>query len=302
MGNALSAKPNIYDTITTHIIAGIAGNAGTCVMPWHSGLVPVAMPRNALTEMWYHGINVVTLWATSATKLYPSGYWASYEQWRKLGAQVRKSERGTPIVFYKKLDGESGQDVGEEADAPRFVLRHSHVFNVAQVEGWDLPVPARAADVELNAQVGALIASVKADIRHGFAVACYRRTGDYIEMPAPEQFVGTPTSSPAEAYHAVLLHELTHWTGAEHRLARLFGMRFADRDYAFEELVAELGAAFLCAAFGIVNAPRPDHAAYIAHWLDILGQDNRAIFKAAGLAQQAVEYLGTLAAGSLNTA
>src|SRR4029077_9721315 len=107
------------------------------------------------------------------------------------------------------------------------------------------------------------------------SIACYRRKLDYIEMPAPEQFVGAPTSSPTEAYYAVKLHELVHWTGAPHRIDRAPGKRFGDADYAFEELVAELGAAFLCSAFGIVNAPRPDHAAYIAHWLEILRKDNR---------------------------
>ena len=103
------------------------------------------------------------------------------------------------------------------------------------------------------------------------------------------------TSSPTEAYHAVLLHELTHFSGAPHRLNREFGKRFGDRAYAFEELVAELGAAFLCSAFGIVNEPRADHAAYISSWLDILDRDHKAIFTAASMAQVAVEYLRTLA-------
>jgi antirestriction protein ArdC len=291
-----ASKSNIWDAVTAQIVAAIEAGAGTCVMPWHGGAAPVAMPCNAFTDTHYRGINVVMLWARGTEQLYPSGYWASYEQWRKLGAQVRKGERGAPIVFYKKLDGGPDTDAGEEAEAPRFVLRHSHVFNFAQVDGWELPLSSRPSDVELNEQVAAFIAAVRADIRHGYAIACYRRKEDCIEMPAPERFTGTPTSSATEAYHAVLLHELTHWTGAEHRLARVLGRKFGDNDYAFEELVAELGAAFLCAAFGIVNAPRPDHAAYIAHWLRILGQDNRAVFRAAGMAQEAVEYLRELAA------
>lgn len=114
---------------------------------------------------------------------------------------------------------------------------------------------------------------------------------DYIEMPSPEMFIGTGTSSPTEAYHAVLLHELTHWTGAEHRLNREFGKRFGDKAYAFEELVAELGAAFLCSAFRITNEPRLDHAAYISSWLDILHRDTKAVFTAANRAQEAVQIL-----------
>ena len=100
-------------------------------------------------------------------------------------------------------------------------------------------------------------------------------------MPSPEWFVGSDTSSALQSYYAVLLHELTHWSGATHRLSREFGQRFGDQAYAMEELVAELGAAFLCSLLGIANEPRPDHASYIGSWLDILGRDNRAIFTAA---------------------
>ena len=290
------SRPSIYEAVTGQIIAAIEVGAGTSVMPWHASIVPMAMPKNAATGMPYHGVNVVGLWAQAVNKRLMSGYWASYQQWRKLGAQVRGGERGSLVVFYKKLDGEPENGPADEADAPRFVIRHSPVFNAAQVDGWEHPNLARPSEVEVNAQIEAFVQATKADIRHGGIEACYRRQADYIAMPRQERFTGTPTSSPTEAYYAVLLHELTHWTGAPHRLDRVFGNRFGDREYASEELVAELGAAFLCSAFGIVNAPRPDHAAYIAHWLDILDRDNRAIFKAASMAQQAVEYLRTLAA------
>ncbi len=287
-------KSDIYETVTAHILAAIEAGVGTCVMPWHGGVVPVSLPVNAATDKHYRGINVIVLWARAAQLLYPSGYWASYEQWRLLGAQVRKGERGTPIVFYKPLDAQH-ELADDGADAPRFVLRYSHVFNFAQIDGWELPNRAASTEIEINAQTAAFIAAIGAQVRHGSAVACYRKREDYIEMPSPAQFTGTPTSSATEAYHAVLLHELTHWTGAAHRLDRAGGRRFGDSDYAFEELVAELGAAFLCSAFGIVNTPRPDHAAYIAHWLRILGQDRRAIFKASSKAQEAVEYLRSIA-------
>ncbi len=296
-GTVLSeSKASIYEAVTAEIVAAIEAGAGTCVMPWHSGVVSMAMPVNAATGMPYRGVNVVALWAQAATKGYITGYWASYQQWRKLGAQVRKGERGALIIFYKKLDRDT--DANNETDVPRVVLRASHVFNAAQVDGWDIPIHKRPSEIEINAQIEAFVRATQADIRHGSPVACYRRQGDYIAMPAPEQFIGTPTSSPTESYYAVLLHELTHWTGAAHRIDRVFGRRFGDHDYASEELVAELGAAFLCSAFGIVNRPRPDHAAYIAGWLEILGRDNRAIFTAAGMAQEAVEYLRILAASA----
>lgn len=292
------SRPSIYESVTRQIVDAIEVGAGTCVMPWHGSVVPMAMPKNAATGMPYHGVNVVALWAQAANKRLMSGYWASYQQWRKLGAQVRGGERGSLVVFYKKLHGEPENGPADAVDAPRLVIRYSHVFNAAQVDGWEHPNPARLSEVEVNAQIEAFVRATKADLRHGGIEACYRRREDYIAMPKPERFTGTPTSSPTEAYYAVLLHELTHWTGAPHRIDRVFGKQFGDREYAGEELVAELGAAFLCSAFGIVNAPRPDHATYISHWLDILDRDNRAIFKAAGMAQQAVEFLRALATAS----
>jgi antirestriction protein ArdC len=291
------SKSNVYEAVTAQIIAAIEAGAVRCVMPWHAGVVPLTMPINAATEMPYHGVNIVSLWAQAATRRYITGYWASYHQWRKLGAQVRGGERGSLIIFYKKLEADEAD--GDDG-SPGFVIRLAHVFNAEQVDGWELPQSKRQSRVEKNAQIEAFVQATKADIRHGSIIACYRRKLDYIDMPAPEQFVGTPTSSPTEAYYAVLLHELTHWTGAPHRIDRTFGRRFGDTDYAFEELVAELGAAFLCSAFGIVNEPRPDHAAYIANWLNILSQDNRAIFTAARLAQEAVEFLRALVVSRSN--
>lgn len=114
---------------------------------------------------------------------------------------------------------------------------------------------------------------------------------DYIAIPDKARFVGSPTSTATECYYSTLLHELVHWTGAEHRLNRTFGERFGDAAYAAEELVAELGAAFLCADLGVTNDPRPDHAAYVASWLKILRSDSRAIFTAASLSTAAVTYL-----------
>jgi len=293
----LSQRVDVYESVTAQIIAAIEDGVERCVMPWQGATVPVAMPLNALTEMRYHGVNVVSLWAQAATRLYPTGYWASYEQWRKLGAQVRKGERGSVIIFYKKLDGDEEPETDDcGADVPRIVMRHSHVFNFAQVDGWELPDAAkRPSEVVPDEQIAAFVDATKADIRHGGYQAFYHRQDGYITMPEQQAFRGSPTRSPSEAYYAVLLHELTHWTGASHRLDRAKAKRFADRDYAFEELVAELGAAFLCSAFQLVNLPRPDHAAYIASWLRILNHDRKAIFAAASLAQQAVEYLRVLA-------
>ena len=287
------SKSDVYHTVTNQIIAAIEAGAGTCKMPWHAGIVSMTMPINAATDAPYRGVNVVSLWASAAVKRYTTGYWASYKQWQKVGAQVRKGERGSVIVFYKEYERSDSET--DDDGRPRFVATATRVFNAEQVDGWEFPQSPRASQVEIDEQIEAFVRTTKADVRHGSPIACYRRREDYIDMPKPEQFIGTPTSTPTEAYYAVLLHELTHWTGAPHRIDRTFGKRFGDRDYALEELVAELGAAFLCSAFRIVNEPRPDHAAYISNWLDIMDRDHKAIFTAASMAQQAVEYLRTLA-------
>lgn len=295
-------RPDVFQSITAKIVAAVEAGAGAATMPWHGGIVPPTFPMNAATDKAYRGVNVVALWVDAMSKRYISGYWASYKQWQTLGAQVRKGERGSIIVFYKPLNqpelGVQNAEAGEEqTNGFRFVARASHVFNAEQVDGWTPPVPVPKSIVQINEEVAAFINAVGANVRHGFSMARYRRDLDCIEMPGPEMFIGTSTSSPTEAYHAVLLHELTHYSGAPRRLNREFGKRFGDKAYAFEELVAELGAAFLCSAFRITNEPRADHAAYVSSWLDILSRDTKAVFTAASQAQEAVQFLTELAAG-----
>jgi len=286
------SKYDPYQTITEKIVAAIEAGVGTFMMPWHGGAAPLNMPVNAGTDASYRGVNVVALWAEAAVKKYVSGYWASYRQWQTLGAQVRRNERAATIVFFKKIEKEEESDDGE---LPRFVARISRVFNSHQVDGWDFPQQKPTSQVEINERMEAFVLATKAEVRHGGDVARYRHDQDCIEIPDRERFVGTGTSSPTESYYGVLLHELTHWSGAPHRLNRVFGKRFGDRAYAFEELVAELGSAFLCSIFGITNEPRYDHATYLSSWLDILDRDSKAIFTAASHAQRAVECLAGLA-------
>lgn len=279
---------SIYHSVTQKIIEAIQAGSQTFKMPWHSVDHSVDMPINAATDAQYRGINVLSLWVDAMKKGYPSGAWASYQQWQKLGAQVRKGERGSTIIFYKQLDHEKGE---EGRPGPAFVARASRVFNAAQVEGWTAPVEPPKPGFEKNNQAEVFVAATGARIRHGFNTAKYRRDLDDIEMPSPGWFIGTDTSTPLQSYYGILLHELTHWSGAPHRLGREFGQRFGDEAYAMEELTAELGAAFLCSLLGIANEPRPDHAAYVGSWLKVLKQDSHAIFTAANRAQLATEYL-----------
>jgi antirestriction protein ArdC len=287
---------NVYAAVTNKIIGAIERGAGAYRCPWHASGPLLTLPTNAATLAEYRGVNVLALWVDALSKGYPTGMWASYKQWQNVGAQVRSDEHGALIVFYKRaeLTPNEPDDHDTHSDL-RFYARASWVFNASQVDGFTPPQSETRTEVERIQEAEAFVEAIAPNVQHGFQMACYRRKADTIEMPDREAFVGTETSSPTESYYATLLHELTHWSGAPHRLNREGGKRFGDDAYAMEELVAELGAAFMCAAFGIASEPRTDHAAYIATWLKVLKQDNRAIFTAASKAQEAFEHLAYLA-------
>jgi len=288
---------DVYRTITDRIVEAIERGAGKFVMPWHGS--NIARPQNAHTGSDYHGVNILALWAEACLSGFSTGWWATYKQWQEAGGQVRKDEKASTIVFFKRLDedkAEEGEDGGRRV---RLVARASRVFNADQVDGWVPPAPIYPfGSAEAILSVSALVQSSRAVIRHGGTMACYRIDEDRIDMPPIEDFVGTLTSSPTEAYAATLLHELVHWTGAVHRLDRGFGAAFTKETLAAEELVAEIGAAYLCADLGVSNQPRPDHAAYVAHWLRLLKDDHRAIFTASRLADRAASFLHDLAAAA----
>lgn len=291
MRNSAPSKDrfDLYRTVTDKIVAAIEAGADAFVMPWHVA-ADTGRPINAQTGQQYRGVNVLTLWAQAVSSGFETGWWASYRQWARLGAQVRRGQRGTVVVFYRRLNTAPTDEL-DESEQVRLIARASRVFNLDQVSGWDPPEQAQVPVVEAVGQAEALVTATGAIVVHGGSHACYRRDHDRIELPARERFRGSPTSTASEAYYATLLHELTHWSGATHRLDRTFGTRFGDNDYAMEELVAELGAAFLCADLRITNEPRLDHAAYVANWLKVLKEDRRAIFTAAARANDAAAYL-----------
>ncbi len=289
MTSSLTAQPNVYQAVTDRIIEAIEAGAGEFVMPWHQASARIGRPTNAATGKRYQGTNVVALWAEGSLSKFRSGFWATYRQWQALGAQVNRGERSATIVFYKPLKGT--EDGEEDLPGRRLVARASRVFNADQVAGWEAPGLERPNLAEALPAVEAFVAVTGALISHGHDHAGYNRQVDRIELPDRDRFIGTTTSTPTEAYYATALHELTHWSGAPHRLAREFGKRFGDEAYAVEELVAELGAAFLCADLSIANEPRPDHAAYVSHWLSVLEADRKVMFLAARLASEAAAYL-----------
>lgn len=291
----LSQSPrDIHRQITEKIVAAIETGPGKFALPWHNAQVSLGRPLNALTGKAYKGVNVLSLWIDAIGKKYANGYWASYRQWQTLGAQVGKGERGSLIIFFKPLDRKEAEEDTEERSS-RFVARGSMVFNAAQVTGWSPPQQPQLSLVKRLASAEKLIADTKAVIREGhYSHASYDPVVDVIDIPSRACFVGSPTSTPTEALYSTLFHELSHWTGHKSRLDRDLKGRFGSQGYAIEELVAELGAAFLSADAGIAQEPRADHAAYIADWLKVLQRDPRAVTHTAAKANQAAEFVLSL--------
>ena len=238
----------------------------------------------------YSGINVLTLWTEATAQGFSCPIWMTYKQAQELGAQVRKGEKGSPVVFADRLHRKETDDNGDEVSREIPFLKGYTVFNCEQIEGLPAHYTAPAAPVLDPVQriesIEQFFAKTGAEIHHGGDRAYYAIQNDYVQIPPFETF------HDAESYYATLAHEMTHWTRHEKRLNREFGRkRWGDEGYAAEELVAELGSAFLSADLGLTPEPREDHASYIAHWLTVLKNDNRAIFTAAAHAERACGFL-----------
>jgi antirestriction protein ArdC len=272
----------LYSQVTNSIIQQLEAGTAPWVQPWKNGRTGGVMPHNGATNRPYHGINVMLLWAEREEKGYNTPNWMTYQQGQTLGGQVRKGEKATTVVFTKQLNV---KDKETEEDKKVGMLRTYYVFNEDQIDG----LPSRVAEILSSEQrveaVEAFIAATGADIRVGGNTACYVSAYDFVALPGKHQFRSL------EHYYATGLHELSHWTGNEKRLNRDLKNRFGTKAYAAEELVAELSAAFSCAHLGITGELR--HAEYIANWITLLKDDQRAIFTAASLASKAADYLRT---------
>ena len=293
---------SIHQTITDSIVAAIEnGAAKDWKMPWHQGAA-IARPTNVETGRRYSGINIVALWAASQNLGFSSGTWGTFRQWKSAGAAIRKGTKASYVIFSKSIAVDDGEEAdtkaSDEQDAPRprFFTKATAVFNADQIDGWNEPAPEIKSTPQIDESAEAILAATNAHIEHGGDRACYISVHDLIRMPQRTVFTGTETSSSTESYYSTLFHELTHWTAPAHRCDRDLSGRFGSNSYAVEELVAELGAAFLCAEIGISSAPRADHADYIASWLKCLKADNRAIFKAAAQASRAADFVQSMSA------
>jgi antirestriction protein ArdC len=291
------SRPDLYSRITNTIIADLEAGVRPWTKPWSAEYLAghITRPLRATGEP-YSGVNVILLWTEALAHGFTAPIWITFRQALALGAHVRKGEHGSTVVYANSISRTEAGDDGQDVERRIAFLKAYTVFNVEQVEGLPAHFHAVAGPSLDTAQridhADAFFAATGADIRHGGDQAYYALGPDYVRIPPFECF------EDPRAYYATLAHECAHWTRHPSRLDRNFGRkRWGDEGYALEELVAELGAAFLCADLGLELTPRQDHAAYIESWLRVLKQDKRFIFTAAAHAQRASDYLHGLQEG-----
>ena len=286
-----TVRTSLYDDITNKIIGELEAGRLPWVQPWGAADVnaPLAMPRNASSGRGYSGINILILWGAVVEKGFPGQGWLTYRQAQAIGGNVRKGERGETVFYADRFVPEEDRKRAIETGATPFsvpFLKRFTVFNTAQCEGLpediatEVPPPPPGL---IEPHVEALIAASGVDFRIGGNRAFYNLGHDFVQVPPPQAYF-EPIN-----WHRTALHELGHATGHKSRLDRDLTGRFGSQIYAREELCAELASAFCCASLGI--KPTVRHADYVGSWLEVLRQDNRAIFRAASQASKAADWM-----------
>lgn len=289
MEKRMSKRKSAYDEIMRTLIAEIERGVPPWIQPWRSA--PLGMPANVVSGKIYTGINTLALWAATRRSEFDSRWWLTFRQARALGGSVRRGERGTTVMLWMRRSVSDVDDRGEEIEREKIVARAFTVFNVEQTDG----TRTRALDehrgteeiVDRDERIEKWITAIGADIQHRGSAACYSRGSDRIVIPRRARF------DDSHRYYATLAHELVHWTGHASRLNRDPGARFGDEAYAREELVAEIGASFVCGSFGLPGTVR--HAAYLAHWMEQMTATPRLLVQCASAAARAAQYLDAVA-------
>lgn len=285
-------KRDVYDVITARILELMEQGVVPWRQPWRGGRA--GQPKNLVSGKEYRGVNVFLLHCASMAAGYDSAYWLTFKQAKERGGHVRKGEKGMPVVFWNWLEKEKTLPTGETAKEEIPFLRYYTVFNVEQCDGIDYPQPDSQGDpldFQPIAECEAIVDGFtdKPAIEHdGHGRAFYRPADDTVHMPESGRF------DSAQAYYATLFHELAHSTGHEKRIGRHKDQKqaaFGSTDYGKEELIAEMGAAFLCGHAGIENVIIDNSAAYIDGWRRAIKQDKRLVIHAAAQAQKATDYI-----------
>jgi antirestriction protein ArdC len=284
-------KQDVYTRITGQIITSLEQGVRPWIKPWNAehaaGRITRPLRHNGQS---YSGINILMLWASAVEQGFCAPIWMTFKQALEFNAHVRKGEKGSLVVYTNAITKTETDGAGNEVEREIPFLKGYTVFNVEQIDGlpeiFHEKIEPKFTPVERNAHAESFFAATGADIRYGGNRAYYTIEGNRIQMPPIEAFTD------AESFYATLAHESTHWTRHSSRLDRDFGRKtWGDEGYAREELVAEMGSAFLCADLELTPEVRDDHASYIASWLEVLKHDKKAIVQAASYAQKALDFL-----------
>ncbi|MHB8549265.1 MAG: ArdC family protein [Thermoplasmataceae archaeon] len=281
----VEGEQDIHQQITNTIIEAMEQARSTGKRLWDT---QPSLPQNLATGAPYTGINTLILWAAGLKHGYSSPYWLTYRQAQDMGGQVRAGERSELCVFYKPWESEAVNAAGETETKRGAVIKSFRVFHLDQIDGITPPAVAERPPFEALQHAERILSASQAQIHMGGTQAFYRPNTDTVHLPERERFTST------EAFYNVAMHELTHWTGHSSRCDRNLKGRFGDDSYAMEELVAEMGSAFLTADLGILCQTLENHADYLSSWLRVLKQDKRAILTAAAQAAKAHAYIRTL--------
>lgn len=285
-----SDRANLYDEITHRIVAELEADRVPWVQPWSSAKAGIGMPRNAVSDRPYSGINILALWDAMISRGFASHAFLTFRQAITLGGSVRRGEHGTGIVYTQRFvptaERERAAREGRDPSGGIPFLKWFTVFSVEQCDGLPDHIgepPPPIPEHLILPQANELIAATGADFRIGGPAAFYSPLHDYVQVPRPDDF-----HEPVN-WHRTAFHELSHWVGGKSRLNRDQTGLFGSISYGKEELVAEMAGAFVCAALGIVPTVR--HSDYLGSWLAIIRGDRRAILRAASAASKAADYL-----------
>ena len=281
-------KKDLYQDFTDQVIKQMEDNNMNWTKPFTTTILNGH--HNIVSKKPYQGMNCFNIGLSVYKNGFKSNEWATFNQWKNLGANVLKGSKGTQILYWNIKEYEDKTNKDEKVKIP--FLKYFVVFNADQVEGYETKEieTKEIDDWKAHFKTDTFVENTKADIQINNK-AFYSPNGDFIGMPPKEDFKGDKENTKEQYYYSTLLHELTHWSGHTSRCNRDLKNRFGSKAYAMEELVAEIGSAFLCSHLGVTKAPTPNHGRYLNNWLEVLKEDKKAIFKAFSLSKVSSEYL-----------
>ena len=281
-------KKDLYQDFTDQVIKQMEDNNMNWTKPFTTTILNGH--HNIVSKKPYQGMNCFNIGLSVYKNGFKSNEWATFNQWKNLGAKIKKGSKGTEILYWNIKEYEDKTNKDEKVKIP--FLKYFVVFNADQVEGYETKEieTKEIDDWKAHFKTDTFVENTKADIQINNK-AFYSPSADYIGMPPKEDFKGDKENTKEQYYYSTLLHELTHWSGHSSRCNRDLKNRFGSKAYAMEELVAEIGSAFLCSHLGVTKAPTPNHGRYLNNWLEVLKEDKKAIFKAFSLSKVSSEYL-----------